>query len=677
MPGPPRCGTRCPSTSPCPWSPAAEAHRIVATSGCRTAKVKVADPGSTLAEDEARVEAVRDALGAAGRIRVDANGAWDVDTAIAAIGAGPGGRSASSTSSSRVPRSRTWPAYAAPSTCRSPPTSPSVGRRTRSGSATCEAADVAVLKVQPLGGVAACLRIAEELGLPVVVSSALETSVGLTAGVALAAALPELPYACGLATLALLTDDVVDDSLVPVDGALPVRSPTVSAGRPRPAGRVSRAGAALAGPAGRGPGLAGSALVSDPSTQLARGLVTALLDAGVTEVVVAPGSRSAPLAFAVYDAAAAGLLRLHTRLDERSAGFLALGLSKVGGRAAVVCTSGTAVANLHPAMLEAAHAGVRMVAVTADRPARLRGTGANQTTDQVGIFGPLVTAVDLGADGVAVARTALGLGEGPLHLNVQLDEPLVPTDNWVPAGYETVASATSSTSGHAWRDLPEVDVDQGPRTVVVAGDDAGPPARVLAEQGRWPLLAEPTSGSRTGEAALRCYRLLLDGPLGAEVERVVVLGHPTLSRPVSRMLTRPDVEVLSVATPGVWSERPFPVSKHLEGRPVATAPDDSDWFDRWHAADADVGRSLDALLAAEVDLTPWEVAGAVARALPAGGLLVVGASNPIRDLDLMVPRYEVGGRRKVIANRGSPGSTAPSRPPSALRSAATRRARSR
>ena len=96
----------------------------------------------------------------------------------------------------------------------------------------------------------------------------------------------------------------------------------------------------------------------------------------------------------------------------------------------MICTSGTAVANLHPAMLEAAHAGVRMVAVTADRPARLRGTGANQTTDQVGIFGPLVTAVDLGVGGVAVARTALGLGEGPLHLNVQLDEPLVPADRW-------------------------------------------------------------------------------------------------------------------------------------------------------------------------------------------------------------------------------------------------------
>jgi hypothetical protein len=141
--------------------------------------------------------------------------------------------------------------------------------------------------------------------------------------------------------------------------------------------------------------------VSNPSTRLGRAVVAALVEGGVTDLVLAPGSRNAPLAFAAYDAAAAGLLRLHTRLDERSAGFLALGLSKVGARAAVVCTSGTAVANLHPAMLEAAHAEVPMVAVTADRPERLRGTSANQTTEQVGIFGPAVTSVDLavGADG--------------------------------------------------------------------------------------------------------------------------------------------------------------------------------------------------------------------------------------------------------------------------------------
>ncbi|HTW14285.1 MAG TPA: thiamine pyrophosphate-binding protein [Nocardioides sp.] len=163
------------------------------------------------------------------------------------------------------------------------------------------------------------------------------------------------------------------------------------------------------------------------STDLARSVVRSLLDGGVTEVVVAPGSRNAPLSFAVYDASRAGLLRLHTRIDERSAGFLALGLSKVHARAAVVCTSGTAVANLHPAVLEAAHAGVPMVAVTADRPARLRGTSANQTTDQIGVFGPLVPTTNLAEPGPFAL-----VEDGPTHLNVQLDDPLVPTERWTP-----------------------------------------------------------------------------------------------------------------------------------------------------------------------------------------------------------------------------------------------------
>jgi len=190
---------------------------------------------------------------------------------------------------------------------------------------------------------------------------------------------------------------------------------------------------------------------------------------------------------------------------------------------------------------------------------------------------------------------------------------------------------------------------------VVAGDDAGPPARVLAEAARWPLLAEPTSGSRTGDGAIRTYRLLLAGPLAEEVERVIVFGHPTLSRPVTRLLSRPDVEVLAAPIRGVWTERPFPVAAYLDQRPGVDAPDESDWFDRWKSADLETSQALDRLLRDEAEVTPYDVAGAVARALPAGGLLVVGGSNPVRDLDLMVPRYEVGGRRKTIANRGLSG----------------------
>ncbi len=389
------------------------------------------------------------------------------------------------------------------------------------------------------------------------------------------------------------------------------------------------------------------------STELARAVLQTLLDAGVREIVIAPGSRNAPLSFAAHDAAAAGLVRLHTRLDERSAGFLALGLTKVGSRAAVVCTSGTAVANLHPAMLEAAHAGVPLIAVTADRPARLRGTGANQTTDQVGIFGALVHTHDLDhTGGLLPSLDSRGLpgSPGPLHLNVQLDDPLVPSGAWDSPPSTAPREAPRRVPQTA--DYPDADLPSGPLTVVVAGDDAGPPARTFAERAGWPLFAEPSSGSRNGPSTIRCYRLLLETDLGREIQRVVVFGHPTLSRPVTRLLNRADVEVLAVPAPGVWAERPFPSTSI--GAP-SVEPDDSGWLDRWRAADQDVAHRLDALLAAEADLTPYEVAGVVSRVLPAEGLLLVGASSPIRDLDLMARPYPVGERRKIIANRGLSG----------------------
>ncbi|MFC4783107.1 o-succinylbenzoate synthase [Nocardioides sp. MAHUQ-72] len=203
------------------------AREIVLAGGCTTAKVKVAEPGQTLGDDEARLEAVRDALGPAGRVRVDANGGWDVDEAVGAVrllDRAAGGLEyveqpcASVEELAAVRRAVDVPVAADESIRRA-----ADPYRVRD----LEAADVAVLKVQPLGGVRACLRIAEDIGLPVVVSSALETSVGIAAGVALAAALPELPYACGLATVQLLTADVVTAPLLPVDGALPFSRPVV------------------------------------------------------------------------------------------------------------------------------------------------------------------------------------------------------------------------------------------------------------------------------------------------------------------------------------------------------------------------------------------------------------------------------------------------------------------
>jgi O-succinylbenzoate synthase len=203
---------------------AEQAHAVVAASGCRTAKVKVAEPGQTPAEDLDRVEAVRDALGPGGAIRVDANAAWDVDTAVTRIreldrvGLEYVEQPCATLGELALLRRRVEVRVAADEVVRRADDPLAVDLR--------EACDVVVLKVQPLGGVRAALRVAEAHGLPCVVSSALESSVGIAAGVALAAALPELPFACGLATVALLDGDVTGTPLLPVGGALPVRAVT-------------------------------------------------------------------------------------------------------------------------------------------------------------------------------------------------------------------------------------------------------------------------------------------------------------------------------------------------------------------------------------------------------------------------------------------------------------------
>lgn len=196
---------------------------VRASAGCRTAKVKVAEPGQTEADDLARVEAVRDALGPGGKVRIDVNGAWDVDTAVrrlrllARFDLEYVEQPCATVEELADVRRKVDVPVAADESIRRAEDPLRVARL--------GAADIAVLKVQPLGGVRACLRIAEQIGLPVVVSSALETSVGIAAGVALAAALPELPYACGLATLQLLDGDVTSTPLRVVDGVLPVVRP--------------------------------------------------------------------------------------------------------------------------------------------------------------------------------------------------------------------------------------------------------------------------------------------------------------------------------------------------------------------------------------------------------------------------------------------------------------------
>jgi 2-succinyl-5-enolpyruvyl-6-hydroxy-3-cyclohexene-1-carboxylate synthase len=431
------------------------------------------------------------------------------------------------------------------------------------------------------------------------------------------------------------------------------------------------------------------------STAAATVLIDELVRGGVRDVVLAPGSRSAPLAFAAHAAAEAGRIRLHVRIDERSAAFLALGLAKSSRRPVpVVTTSGTAVANLHPAVLEASHAAVPLVVLTADRPAGLRGTNANQTTDQVKLFGDAVRAfadvppaatgatepVQVASWRALVARMLLTAqggashASGPVHVNVQLAEPLTPdTDRgWT-------SPVEGRPDGQPWTARPDPAIAQPEpvsadlRTVVVAGDDAGPPARILAERAGWPLLAEPSSGARTGANAIRTYRLLLgDESLAGRIQQVVVHGHPTLSRPVARLLSRSDVEVVAVAGPFGWTDPGHRVTRVVR----AAYPDDQDpdaarwspdegtprpprptspWLEEWQQRDAELSARLDKLLGAERALAPHRVASAVSAAMPPDGLLFVGASNPVRDLDLVAVPSTVGERRLVLANRGLAG----------------------
>ena len=418
-----------------------------------------------------------------------------------------------------------------------------------------------------------------------------------------------------------------------------------------------------------------------PAPHAARVLIQALAAQGVRDVVLAPGSRSAPLAYALAEAAAADRpdhapeLRLHVRIDERVAGFLALGLARAAVAqgeprpVAVVTTSGTAVANLHPAVLEAHHTGLALLLLTADRPHELRGTGANQTTVQSGIFGPVVRlALDVpaptGRPGedrdlrhVVARATAAALGTrtadpGPVQLDLAFREPLTPQQATWPEPVAPVRVLPTVPT------VEEVPLPSG-RVVVVAGDGSGDRARELAESAGWPLLAEPSSGARSGPHALSSYRLLLGQPeLADRIDAVVLLGRPTLSRPVSALLARTDVDLTVIAPQGLdWPDAGRSADRVLPAVPDSwwSGVGDPQWLAEWQRADALANRALGDVLAAEAGsraLPGPVVAGAVAAATGPDDVLVLGASNPIRDVDLMARWSDPV---TVLANRGLAG----------------------
>jgi 2-succinyl-5-enolpyruvyl-6-hydroxy-3-cyclohexene-1-carboxylate synthase len=339
----------------------------------------------------------------------------------------------------------------------------------------------------------------------------------------------------------------------------------------------------------------------------------------------------------------------------------------------VVTTSGTAVGNLLPAVMEAHHTGRRLVVVSADRPDRLRGTGANQTTQQAGLFGGFARCHDLtsatpDAD-LSAAVAASCAGPGPAHLNVQLDGDLLPPSAERATWWQR--PDPPADAGHEPGAEPSVRVRAdgevlplGPRTVVVAGDDAGPAARLLAEAADWPMLAEPTSGARIGRQALRCGRLLLTTDLRRDVERVVVVGHPTLSRPVTGLISDPSLEVVAVRGRDGVATDPGRVARVVDGVPRVEGRDDPAWFDAWTSADAALGAAIDDGLRGSAHLpgrpvaqaiSPLHVASVVAAAVAADTTLVVGSSNPVRDLDVMGVPWPPHEHRFVVGNRGLAG----------------------
>jgi 2-succinyl-5-enolpyruvyl-6-hydroxy-3-cyclohexene-1-carboxylate synthase len=381
------------------------------------------------------------------------------------------------------------------------------------------------------------------------------------------------------------------------------------------------------------------------STAQAQAVVDELARCGVTDAVLCPGSRNAPLAFALHAADAAGLLRLHVRIDERTAGFLALGLALASGRPVPVCTtSGTAVANLHPAVLEASYAGVPLLALTADRPADLIGTGASQTIVQTGIFGGAVRLALTGGTRTTVARAvasavgALGGRPGPVHVNLPFAEPLMPDGTGPAPGRE---------GGRPWtavppvtRTAPPLPLDPSAPTLVIAGH--GAPALDVSV----PVVAEPSSEAWSG--AVRTGPWLLAEP-SLKPAQVVVAGRPTLHRPVQRLLADPDVAVYALADAGPWTDVPGTV-RAVGSLPVLTP--DPYWPQRWRDADAAASKALDAALDDPGAVAGLRLARALVAALPDRALLTLGSSNPVRDVALAAaPRPGL----TVLSNRGVAG----------------------
>ena len=407
-----------------------------------------------------------------------------------------------------------------------------------------------------------------------------------------------------------------------------------------------------------------------PSVDTARAILSALDDLGLTHVLYCPGSRSAPFAYALESGAFGG--HAMPVLDERGAGFAAVGLARTGALPAVIVTSGTAVAELTPAVLEASHARLPLLVMSADRPGELRGVGASQATFQSGLFGVHARAcVDLEPQepsralvgqlsrAVAAACGAPTGTPGPVQINVAFRDPLTPQSRAPGAAGDSQDEAMASfvprptrvqptsAAPERWEDV----VGAARAGLIVAGEGASPLAAQWSRASGFPLLAEPASGAWAGGGVTPYEQAIVSSPLAGEVDTVVVTGRPTLSRPIHALLARPDVRVVVVDAHAPWVDISGNASVVVPALAAPLRPTcGAEWAARVRAAADEAGLRIDALLAAGSGRTMLSLARAVASATR--GPLVLGASNPVRAFDLAV---ESLAGRPVFSNRGQAG----------------------
>lgn len=394
----------------------------------------------------------------------------------------------------------------------------------------------------------------------------------------------------------------------------------------------------------------------NPSTVIADTIIDELIRGGVAEFVIAPGSRNAPLSIAVARASHLGRVRMHTRVDERSAAFLALGLAKGSGRAsAVITTSGTAAANLHPAVLEASHSDIPLLVITADRPIELRDTGANQTTHQVDLFGKAVRHfAEIGEIDdeeflrSATSRAVSSTTTGPVHINVPLREPLVGDGR---AGKGRNDDLPWTTVVHELPHSFDISLDLPAHGVVVVAHDhsnvTSAEIEQFAEEMGWPIVAEDPLSLPAAVAHASLFLANEKVRKQLKPRLVIVIGRPVLSRSISALISESD-RVIVVDDSYQWSDPQRQAELVLPSLPLAEGERDSQWLLQWR----DHQEKASTAVASLPEWSEPSLLAHFAANLPAECTLFVGASRPIRDLEgFASPRAGVA----AFANRGLAG----------------------